>query len=52
MAIAFKIRVGHLLAELLADTFVFFRPLQAAGTVPAGLCKTFLNGFDDLAVIV
>ena len=52
MTIAFEVRVGHLLTELLADAFVVFNALQAAWAITAFGLEAFPDRFDDLPVFV
>lgn len=52
VAVAFEFRVGHLLAELIADTLGSLTLLEAAGTVATGALKTFFDGLHYLGVFV
>ena len=52
MAIALVILVSYLLAKFAAHTFILLCPLKAAGTVSACSPKSFLNGGNDLLVLV
>ena len=44
MAVSGKIRVSDLFAEFLADTLIFLRPLEPAGTISAGTLEPFFDG--------
>ena len=52
VAIAFKVRVRDLLTEFLTDTFIFLRPLQAAGAVSASALEPLLNGGNHFFIFI
>ena len=45
MAIAFEIRIGDLLPELLTDALILLGPLQAAGAITAGAFQSLADFF-------
>ena len=52
MAVSLEIGVCDLLAELLANALVFFRPLESAGAVTAGTLQAVLYGLDYFLVFI
>lgn len=52
MAIAFKIGVGNLLAEFLADAFIFLGLGQATGAISVLRLEPFLYLFNDFGVFI
>ena len=52
VAIAFEVRVGHLLTELLADAFVVFNALQAAWAIAAFGLEAFADCRHDFFIFV
>ena len=52
VAIAFEVRVGHLLTELLADAFVVFNALQAAWAIAAFGLEAFADCRHDFVIFV
>ena len=52
VAIALEIGVGYLLAEFLADAFIFLGPLKTAGAMAARPLKTFLYAFYNFLILI
>ena len=52
MAIAFKIGIGNLIAELLAHTVVFFGFQQTAGAIAFLFYKPHADFFDNVFIFV
>ena len=50
MAVALEFRIGYLIPEFLAHTFVLFFFFSAAGAVASRAPEPFLYDFDDLSV--
>ena len=50
MTVSLKIRIGDLIAELLAHTFVFLSLANSAGTITALGFKPLFNRFNYLCV--
>ena len=52
VAIALKVGVGYLLAELAADAFIVLSALEAAGAISALSLKPLLDGFYHFFVFI
>ena len=52
MAVAGKVRIGHLLTEFLADALVLFRSFKTAGTVTAGALQPFFYHLNHFPILI
>ena len=52
MAIAYVVRVGDLLPELLANALIFLRALHTAGAIAAGALQAVPDGLNHFFIFI
>ena len=52
MAVTFVLRIGYLIPEFLANTFVFLCPFQAARTISTCSFQSFTDGLHHLGILI
>ena len=52
VTVSFKVGVGYLLAEFLADALIFLRSFKAAGAISTRPFKTFFYAFYNFLILI